>query len=65
MISEFVVGCEKVINLGNYQSIRVTARVTVVVPEGDDLMQLRRQAQEELRSMLEETYKSQMKGSAP
>lgn len=66
MITEFVVTCRKVINLGNYQSIHVEASLTVVVAEGDDYRALRTRAQADLKELLDETYRSQMqKGATP
>jgi hypothetical protein len=63
MITEFRIGCAKTINLGNYQSIRVEASVTVAVPEGDDFDVLRQKAQGELKTLLEDTYRAQMKAN--
>lgn len=60
-IIEFVVGCSRTINLGNFQSIRVEASVTVEVHEGSDWDELKQKAQKELRTLLEETYKAQYK----
>lgn len=59
MIKEFTIGAAHTINLGHYESMRVEASVTVHVTNEDDLDQLRNNAQVELRSMLEETYKRQ------
>ena len=61
MIREFSVGCSRTINLGNFESLRVEASVTVAVPEGDNYDILKGKAQVELRTLLEETYKAQMK----
>lgn len=58
---EFSVGCSRTINLGNYESIRVEASVTVEVHEGADLGELRADAQRQLRVLLEETYRAQHK----
>ena len=60
MIKQFVVGCSKTVNLGNYQSIRVEASLTIEVVEGDDYRALRTKAQAELKALLDETYRSQM-----
>lgn len=60
-VSEFVIGCSKTINLGNYQSIRIEASITVSLEPDervDDVMEL---AQEELRRLLETTYQAQYK----
>jgi hypothetical protein len=61
MIREFHVGCHKVINLGNYQSVRVEAGLTVVVPDGDDYELVKRQALQDLKVLLEDNYRVQMK----
>lgn len=58
-IIEFVVGCSRTINLGNYESLKVEASVTVEVHEGSDWAQLRANAQKELRRLLEDTYIAQ------
>ena len=66
-ITQFVVGCSKTINLGNFQSIRIEASVTVAVPEDeteDGYQQMTANAQAELGRLLEETYRSQMKRGA-
>jgi hypothetical protein len=61
MIREFVVGCSKTINKGNYNSIRVETSLTVVVAEGDDFAALKLRALQDLKQTLEEVYKSQLK----
>ena len=63
MIREFSVSCSKTVNLGNFNSIRVEASLTVAVPEGDSFEELKRLAQVDLGILLEETYKSQRKGN--
>jgi hypothetical protein len=62
VISEFRIGVSKTINIGNFNSIRVEASLTVTVPETEDLAVIKRRAQEELRALLEDTYKAQRKG---
>jgi hypothetical protein len=62
-ISEFRVGAGHTINLGNFNNLKIEASVTVEVNEGDDVDALHTQAQAKLRSMLEETYRTQRKGS--
>jgi hypothetical protein len=64
MMKEFTVGAAHTINLGHYESMRVEASVTFSVPEDEEtgpgqLDTIRRSAQIELRSLLEETYKAQ------
>lgn len=62
MITAFTVACSKTVNLGNFSSIRVESSITVAVPDGDDYATLARQAQDDLRELLEQTYKAQRKG---
>lgn len=59
MITEFRIGCSHTINLGDYNSIRVEASVTVAVQDGEKVEDLKEGAQRELRALLEETYKAQ------
>lgn len=59
MIKAFTIAAAHTLNLGNYQSFRIEASLTVEVPEGDDYQVLKDRAQTELRRLLEETYKSQ------
>lgn len=64
MIKEFSIGCSHTVNLGNFESTRVEASVTIDVPEGatdDDRVwsQIKADAQVQLRKLLEDTYKSQ------
>ena len=66
MISEFRVGCARTINLGNYESLRVEASVTVEVAEEDHLSDaswnaVKDAAQQELRRLMEQTYREQHK----
>lgn len=60
-ITEFSVGCSKTINLGNYQSLRVEASVTVALDVNETLADASISAQEALHQLLEETYQSQYK----
>jgi hypothetical protein len=57
MIKEFTIGKSHTINLGNYESMRIEASVTVTVNDGDDWPALKDAAQRELRVLLEETYR--------
>lgn len=61
MLKEFSVGCSRTINLGNFESLRIEASVTVDVGEQQDFGELRAEAQTHLRAMLEETYRAQHK----
>lgn len=63
MLKEFTVGFSRTINLGNYESARIEATVTVEVGEQQDFGELRSEAQTTLRSLLEETYRAQHKNS--
>lgn len=63
MITEFRIGCSHTINLGDYNSIRVEASITVEVGEGVNAAELKEGAQRELRALLEETYKAQRRGN--
>lgn len=58
-ITEFSIGCSKTINLGNYQSIRIEASVTVQMDPKETLADASAAAQDELRQLLENTYKAQ------
>ena len=60
-ISEIRVGYSRTINLGNFESARVEASVTVDIPAGADPSEFKQNAQVELRELLEETWKSQHK----
>lgn len=60
-VKEFTIGCAKVVNLGNYNNIRIEAQLTVVVSEPTNFAELRKEAQLELRQMLVETWNEQRK----
>jgi hypothetical protein len=59
MITQFSVGCTRTINLGNFESLRVEASITVDCPEDGDFPQMKIAAQTQLRLLLEETYRAQ------
>jgi hypothetical protein len=59
MISQFSIGTSRTINLGNFESLRLEASITVDCPEDGDFPQMKIAAQEQLRHLLEETYKAQ------
>ena len=59
MIKQFSIAAAHTLNLGNYQSFRIEASLTIEVPEGDDFEVLKDKAQSELRRLLEETYRQQ------
>ena len=61
MIKQFSIGASHTMNLGDYNSYRVEASLTVEVPEGDDFEVLRDKAQSELRRLLEDTFRAQRK----
>lgn len=60
-IREFSIGCSKTMNLGNFQSLRIEASVTVSLQDGDDLKSAKAEAEQELKALLEETYQAQYK----
>lgn len=62
-VIEFKIGAGHTVNLGNFNSIKIEAGLTIAVQEGSDLLALRTQAQDVLRNMLEETYRAQRKGN--
>jgi hypothetical protein len=60
-LKEFSIGFSRTINLGRYESARVEASVTYIM-EGTQLTEAVLDAAEvELRSLLEKTWKEQMK----
>lgn len=59
---QITIGVSKTINLGNYNSMKVEASLVVAPDELDDLTVVKRQAQLELRSLIEETWHAQRKG---
>lgn len=60
-VTEFSVGVSKTINLGNFQSLRVEASVTVQMDPRETLADASAAAQDELRQLLEATYQAQYK----
>lgn len=60
-ITEFSLGCSKVINLGNYQNIKIEASLVVSLDPGETLADASATAQNELRQLLEQTYQAQLK----
>ena len=65
-ISQFTIGSSRTINLGNFESLRVEASVTWEIPEhyrkdADGINGEHMAAQEQLRKLLEETYKRMTK----
>lgn len=63
-IRQFMVGCSKTINLGNFQSLRVEAQVIVEVPDEETpggYEQMTEKAQAELHRLLEQTWRNQHK----
>lgn len=58
-ITQFSVGTSRTINLGNFESLRVEASVTLDVHLEDDLVAMRSEAQKTLRQLLEDTYNAQ------
>lgn len=62
-ITEFSLGCSKVINLGNYQNIKIEASLVVALDPGETLADASATAQNELRQLLEQTYQAQLKAA--
>lgn len=60
-VSEFRVGIVRTINLGNYESLKIDVSLTVTPEENADFDQLRRDAQQCLRHLAEDTYRAQHK----
>jgi hypothetical protein len=52
----------KTVNLGNFNSIRVDAEVSVDLADGETLPEVTEMMQGELREFLERTYRAQKKG---
>lgn len=59
MISQFTIGTSRTINLGNFESLRIEASITVTVPEDNSFSSMKAPAQEQLRLLMEETYRAQ------
>lgn len=64
IITEIRVGAARTLNLGNLESMRIEASVTMSIPEGDDMAAVKARVQTELRALLEETYRAQYKQRA-
>lgn len=61
-IKQFTIGFSRTINLGNYESARVEASVTIETEDGNDYCHdMVDAAQSDLRFLLEETWKRQSK----
>lgn len=58
-VTEFSVGASRTLNLGNYESLRIEASVTVSMDAQDSLAAASEAAQKELRKLLEQTYLAQ------
>jgi hypothetical protein len=56
-ISEFSVSVDRTINLGNYENLKIDARVDVTINEGEDYEALREEAKTKLRALLEDAYR--------
>jgi hypothetical protein len=61
MITAFTIGMSRTINLGNFESMRLEASVTIEVSERENFEDCKIGAQRELRKLLEETYLNQAK----
>lgn len=61
-ITEFHIGCSKLIALPGYQNIRIEASVTVSMDDPNESLDFASgYAQQQLRQLLEETYRAQYK----
>ena len=59
-ITQFTIGTSRTINLGNFESLRIEASITVDV--GDvSYAKAASGAQSDLRQLLEDTYRAQVK----
>lgn len=61
MIREFTVGASKTVNMGNFNSLRVEASVTYTLEEGQEFRDQYTICMHQLRSMLNDNYKIQLK----
>jgi hypothetical protein len=61
VITQFTILTSHTVNLGNFESTRIEASLTVAVSEGEDLESLKGAAQVELRKLLEETFRAQQR----
>lgn len=59
MITQFTIGLSRTINLGNFESMRIEASVTVDINDGEKFEDCKIGAQRELRTLLEETFRYQ------
>jgi hypothetical protein len=59
MIKEFTIGASHTINLGNYESLKIEASITVTPNEGEITEQEKTEAQSDLRALLVATYNDQ------
>ena len=61
VVSQFTIGFGRTVNLGNFESARVDASITVDVPRDGKcgLEEAMKEAQTALRKLLEETYRCQ------
>ena len=60
-IPQFSVGTSRTVNLGNFESLRIEASVTIDLSDEDnaDMATARSNAQKFLRQLLEDSYRSQ------
>ena len=58
-IIEIRLDTAKTINLGDFNSIRVQAGVTAELADGDDIAMVKADLQNELRILLDDTYRAQ------
>lgn len=58
MVKEFTIGCSRTVNLGNFESVRIEASITVIT-DIEYSQELTGDAQKELRKLMEDTYRHQ------
>jgi endonuclease IV len=59
MIKDFTVHAGHTINLGNFENLKIEASVTFTVEDGEDFAVIKVRAQQDLRALLEETFRAQ------
>lgn len=63
-VTELRLSVGKTINLGNFNSLRIECGTTVSFEEGDDIARVKASMQDEMRLMLDETYRAQKRGES-
>lgn len=63
--TEVSVGFARVVNLGNFENARVEAHVKVALGDDENIDDIMSEIQQELRKILTETWKAQVKQTQP